>query len=137
MNGNLSTPLDSTPSSSDVAPASNAFGQVRRSSHNIESSMNNNLLPPSVFDEDGTKLDMNKLMKLLKQDPNKATDANAMSGKTLLHYVCENNFISIVVHLLKKQISTDVQDVWGKTPLHYCENDKIVRLLCSHRSLEM
>ena len=124
----LSTQIDSSSSSS----SSSNDGYVRRGSHNIESSMNNNLLPPSVFDADGTKLDMDKLMKILKQNPDKERDTNSMSGKTLLHYVCENNFASIVVHLLKKQVSTDIQDVWGKTPLHYCENEKIVRLLCSH-----
>ena len=67
------------------------------------------------FDDETTKVDVNKILYMLKSNPGMENDANATSGKTLLHYICEKNFLSIVVYLLKRQVNIDTRGERGLT----------------------
>lgn len=70
-----------------------------------------------------------KILSMLKAKPSLDREVSSVSGKTVLHHACESSFAPLVNYLLRRQVDIDTQDSFGMTPLHYCTNENIVRLL--------
>ena len=87
--------------------------------------INNVQAPGSLFDI----FDESKVISILMANPSLIKEVHEISGKSVLHHACENNFSQVINYLLKRDIDIDSQDNHGMTPLHYCSNEKLARLL--------